>query len=83
MQKQGAPTVCLPDENALFSLVKSCPEVNGMHHAQTKGKGIELQPMSAYLLVGYSEKALFESVVGAVKALQPYFIAAEKRCNGK
>ncbi|KAF5840447.1 hypothetical protein DUNSADRAFT_16684 [Dunaliella salina] len=37
----------------------------------------------AYLLVGYSEKALFESVEGAVKALQPYFMAAEKRCVGK
>lgn len=37
----------------------------------------------AYLLIGFSEKALFENVEGAVEALQPYFTNAEKRCNGK
>ena len=37
----------------------------------------------AYLFVGYSEKALFESVNEAVNALAPYMAAAEARCQGK
>mmetsp|Transcript_26866 Transcript_26866/g.72549 ORF Transcript_26866/g.72549 Transcript_26866/m.72549 type:complete len:235 (+) Transcript_26866:64-768(+) len=37
----------------------------------------------AFLFVGYSEKALFESVDGAVEAISPYLQAAEKRCSGQ
>uniref|UniRef100_A0A7S0RZR1 Uncharacterized protein n=1 Tax=Chlamydomonas leiostraca TaxID=1034604 RepID=A0A7S0RZR1_9CHLO len=37
----------------------------------------------AFLFVGFSEKAMFDSIADAVKQLDPFLQASQKRCNGK
>lgn len=37
----------------------------------------------AFLFVGFSEKAQFDSIPDAIKLLDPHLAAAQKRCAGK
>lgn len=39
--------------------------------------------MQAFLFVGFSEKAMFDSIDDAVHQLDPFLQAASKRCAGK